>query len=122
MAFACCLSAARSGHVGAQKQLGRMFITGNGVPWSEQDAIYWYRLAAAQGDESARQAVAAYRNTHVPPVLAMLRKIQPSIVSLAFDPEGAGPDTHYKVLQVLHCLGIELSADTRSWGASGGVE
>ena len=27
-----------------------------------------------------------------------------------------------KVLQVLHCLGIELTADTRSWGASGGVE
>lgn len=27
-----------------------------------------------------------------------------------------------KVLQVLHCLGIELTADTRSWGASVGVE
>ncbi|GAB7027540.1 helix-turn-helix domain-containing protein [Geotalea toluenoxydans] len=24
-----------------------------------------------------------------------------------------------KVLQVLHCLGIELTADTRSWGVSG---
>jgi y4mF family transcriptional regulator len=27
-----------------------------------------------------------------------------------------------KVLQVLHCLGIELSADFRSWGTPGGVE
>ena len=27
-----------------------------------------------------------------------------------------------KVLQVLHCLGIELTADTRSWGTSGGAE
>lgn len=27
-----------------------------------------------------------------------------------------------KVLQVLHCLGIELNADTRSWDTSGGAE
>jgi y4mF family transcriptional regulator len=27
-----------------------------------------------------------------------------------------------KVLQVLHCLGIELTADTRSWSTSGGSE
>jgi glucosamine-6-phosphate deaminase len=35
----------------------------------------------------------------VAPVLDLLRRIQPDIISLAFDPEGAGPDTHYKVLQ-----------------------
>ena len=70
MAAACCLSAARSGHVGAQKQLGRMYLNGTGVSWSEQDAIYWYRMAAAQGDEFARQAVDAYRNTHLPSVFA----------------------------------------------------
>jgi len=27
--------------------------------------------------------------------------LQPDIVSVAFDPEGTGPDTHYKVLQVV---------------------
>jgi glucosamine-6-phosphate deaminase len=37
----------------------------------------------------------------VEPVLAELRKIKPTVVSLAFDPEGSGPDTHYKVLQVI---------------------
>jgi len=37
----------------------------------------------------------------VAPVLEKLREIQPTVVSLAFDPEGSGPDTHYKVLQVI---------------------
>jgi glucosamine-6-phosphate deaminase len=35
------------------------------------------------------------------PVLKMLRKVQPNVISLAFDPEGSGPDTHYKVLQAI---------------------
>lgn len=35
------------------------------------------------------------------PILKMLRRIQPSVISLAFDPEGSGPDTHYKVLQAI---------------------
>jgi glucosamine-6-phosphate deaminase len=37
----------------------------------------------------------------VQPILSMLRKIKPSVISLAFDPEGSGPDTHYKVLQAI---------------------
>jgi glucosamine-6-phosphate deaminase len=37
----------------------------------------------------------------VAPVLGLLKRIQPDIISLAFDPEGAGPDTHYKVLQAI---------------------
>jgi glucosamine-6-phosphate deaminase len=37
----------------------------------------------------------------VVPILKMLRRIQPTVISLAFDPEGSGPDTHYKVLQAL---------------------
>ena len=37
----------------------------------------------------------------VPPVLDLLKKVQPDIVSVAFDPEASGPDTHYKVLQTL---------------------
>ncbi|MDA0987029.1 MAG: glucosamine-6-phosphate deaminase [Bacteroidetes bacterium] len=35
----------------------------------------------------------------VAPILNLLRKIKPTIVTLALDPEGSGPDTHYKVLQ-----------------------
>lgn len=37
----------------------------------------------------------------VEPILDMLRRIRPTIISLTFDPEGSGPDTHYKVLQAL---------------------
>ena len=37
----------------------------------------------------------------VKPVLDMLREKKPSIISVALDPEGSGPDTHYKVLQVV---------------------
>nr|MDA3929578.1 glucosamine-6-phosphate isomerase [Prolixibacteraceae bacterium] len=39
------------------------------------------------------------RKRDVEPILKMLRKVQPTIISLTFDPEGSGPDTHYKVLQ-----------------------
>ena len=41
------------------------------------------------------------RNRDVEPVLRCLRRIQPTVISLAFDPEGSGPDTHYKVLQAI---------------------
>jgi glucosamine-6-phosphate deaminase len=44
----------------------------------------------------------------VEPILEMLRRVRPTVISLAFDPEGSGPDTHYKVLQA-------LAAALRNW-------
>jgi glucosamine-6-phosphate deaminase len=41
------------------------------------------------------------RKRDVEPIVALLRRIRPTVISLAFDPEGSGPDTHYKVLQAL---------------------
>ncbi len=35
------------------------------------------------------------------PILDVLRKVKPNVVSVAFDPEGSGPDTHYKALQAV---------------------
>lgn len=35
------------------------------------------------------------------PVLTLMREIKPTVISLALDPEGSGPDTHYKVLQTI---------------------
>lgn len=35
------------------------------------------------------------------PVLDQMRDFEPHYVSVALDPEGSGPDTHYKVLQVV---------------------
>lgn len=37
----------------------------------------------------------------VEPVFTMIKRINPTVISLAFDPEGSGPDTHYKVLQAI---------------------
>jgi glucosamine-6-phosphate deaminase len=37
----------------------------------------------------------------VPPVTNLLQEVKPDVVSVALDPEGSGPDTHYKVLQVM---------------------
>jgi glucosamine-6-phosphate deaminase len=37
----------------------------------------------------------------VEPVLKMIREIKPTVISLTLDPEGSGPDTHYKVLQTI---------------------
>jgi glucosamine-6-phosphate deaminase len=35
------------------------------------------------------------------PILNLLEKIRPNIITLALDPEGSGPDTHYKTLIAL---------------------
>jgi glucosamine-6-phosphate deaminase len=37
----------------------------------------------------------------VRPVLQLLKSLKPDVVTVALDPEASGPDTHYKVLQVM---------------------
>lgn len=37
----------------------------------------------------------------------LVEEVKPSIITVAFDPEGTGPDTHYKVLQVV-ATSVEL--------------
>ncbi|MFQ6606099.1 MAG: glucosamine-6-phosphate isomerase [Fidelibacterota bacterium] len=41
------------------------------------------------------------RKRDVEPILTLLKTIEPTVISLALDPEGSGPDTHYKVLQAM---------------------
>ncbi|NQT76726.1 MAG: glucosamine-6-phosphate isomerase [Bacteroidetes bacterium] len=41
------------------------------------------------------------RKRDIMPILEMLRKIKPDVLSVVLDPEGSGPDTHYKVLQAI---------------------
>jgi glucosamine-6-phosphate deaminase len=38
----------------------------------------------------------------VVPVLRLLETARPDVISVAFDPEASGPDTHYKVLQAVN--------------------
>ena len=61
------------------------------------------------------------RDRDVEPVLNMLREIKPTVISLALDPEGSGPDTHYKVLQTIAAAVRQWSSETdtgklRIWG------
>lgn len=49
------------------------------------------------------------RERDVLPILEQLKEINPTVISLAFDPEGSGPDTHYKVLQA-------IAEAVREWG------
>ena len=60
-------------------------------------------------------------NRDIPPIIAALKKASPNIVSLAFDPESSGPDTHYKALQAvgeairLYGKDVDISA-MKVWG------
>ncbi|HMX63136.1 MAG TPA: glucosamine-6-phosphate deaminase, partial [Candidatus Sumerlaeota bacterium] len=60
--------------------------------------VFHTRLGFYTGDIFTEQPTMA---RDVAQILPLIEKLKPTIVSLAFDPEGAGPDTHYKVLQVL---------------------
>ena len=57
----------------------------------------------------------------VKPVMDILRRVKPAVVSVALDPEASGPDTHYKVLQVMTEALKRYEAETGSsnievWG------
>ncbi|MCD4729067.1 MAG: hypothetical protein K8R74_00585 [Bacteroidales bacterium] len=60
--------------------------------------VHHLRLGFYTGDVFTEQPE---KHRDVLPVLEMLKKTKPTAISLALDPEGSGPDTHYKVLQAL---------------------
>lgn len=63
-----------------------------------QDRVHHLRLGFYQGNIFTENP---NPERDVLPILDELRTIKPDIITLAFDPEGSGPDTHYKVLQVM---------------------
>lgn len=68
--------------------------------------IHHLRLGFYKGDIFTEQPKI---KRDVKPVLDLLRSMKPTVLSLAFDPEGSGPDTHYKVLQT-------IAEALREWG------
>ena len=60
--------------------------------------IFHLRLGFYSGDIFTLQPK---WSTDIEPTLSLLRKINPDILTVALDPEGTGPDTHYKVLQII---------------------
>ncbi|MBQ2513720.1 MAG: PIG-L family deacetylase [Bacteroidales bacterium] len=63
-----------------------------------EDRVHHLRLGFYKGDLFTENPD---RNRDVMPILEELRTIQPDIITLAFDPEGSGPDTHFKVLRAV---------------------
>ncbi len=61
-------------------------------------SIHHLRLGFYQGDLFTEEPLV---DRDVKPILELLRKTKPGIVTAALDPEASGPDTHYKVLQAV---------------------
>ena len=64
----------------------------------EVENVQHLRLGFYTGDIFTEQPD---RKRDVKPILESLKRIKPTVITLAFDPEGSGPDTHYKVLQAI---------------------
>jgi glucosamine-6-phosphate deaminase len=60
--------------------------------------VHHLRLGFYQGTSSSGQPDF---EGDVLPILEDFRKYKPTVISLAMDPQGSGPDTHYKVLQAI---------------------
>ena len=65
---------------------------------SGANSVIHSRLGFYQGDIFTEEPEV---DRDVIPILETLRRLKPSIVTVALDPEGSGPDTHYKVLQAI---------------------
>ena len=64
----------------------------------QPSAIHPLRLGFYQGDIFSEEPDV---HRDVIPVFELIKSIKPNVISVAFDPEGSGPDTHYKVLQAI---------------------
>lgn len=68
--------------------------------------VHHLRLGFYTGDIFTEQPD---KTRDVEPIVEMFKKVNPTKISLTLDPEGSGPDTHYKVLQA-------TAAAVKKWG------
>jgi glucosamine-6-phosphate deaminase len=64
----------------------------------EAGDVHALRLGFYRGDSFGQEPQV---NRDVLPIFELLKTVDPQVVSVAFDPEGSGPDTHYKALQAV---------------------
>jgi glucosamine-6-phosphate deaminase len=64
----------------------------------ESSSVFPLRLGFYTGDIFSQEPEV---NRDVLPIADLMKKVKPDVVSVAFDPEGSGPDTHYKALQAV---------------------
>lgn len=80
--------------------------------------VHALRLGFYQGDIFSQDPEV---NRDVMPIYELIRNVKPNIISVAFDPEGSGPDTHYKALQAV-AEAVKMygkhsgGSSTRIWG------
>lgn len=91
-----------------QQLKGRMREFESDLKWAYYgftgDAVRHLRLGFYKGDIFTEVPTV---DRDVPPIVRVLTETNPDVVTVAFDPEGSGPDTHYKVLQaVAHALRV----------------
>jgi glucosamine-6-phosphate deaminase len=82
------------------------------------DNVSHLRLGFYTGDIFTPQPT---QKRDVMPIVQLLQRIKPDVISVALDPEASGPDTHYKVLQAIsEALQIyqqkSKRTDIRIWG------
>jgi glucosamine-6-phosphate deaminase len=76
------------------------------------------RLSFYTGDIFTKEPTMAH---DVPPIVTELNRVNPDVITVAFDPEASGPDTHYKVMQALaEAIRVHLKSsakrDVKIWG------
>lgn len=80
-------------------------------------SVHHLRLAFYRGDYFTANPT---RHEDIPPIKELFDRTKPDIVSLAFDPEGTGPDTHFKVMQAISTYLADnrgsYSDDLAVWG------
>ncbi len=74
-------------------------------------AIHHLRLGFYKGEIFTEDPTFA---RDVVPVLNLLKSTTPDVVTVAFDPEASGPDTHYKVLQAVSGALKQYEQETNS--------
>ncbi|OVE80739.1 hypothetical protein BVY04_05205 [bacterium M21] len=84
----------------------------------KEDHVSHLRLGFYQGDIFTEEPT---QNRDVPPIVDLISKVNADILTVAFDPEASGPDTHYKVLQAVAAAVRQVQLDGgklpgRIWG------
>jgi glucosamine-6-phosphate deaminase len=64
----------------------------------EASSVFALRLGFYKGDIFSEEPEV---DRDVIPIYNLIKRVKPNVVSVAFDPEGSGPDTHYKALQAV---------------------
>lgn len=72
-----------------------------------QDSVEHLRLGFYKGDIFTEEPTL---DRDAVPVRDLLKRVDPHVVTVAFDPEASGPDTHYKVMQAISA-GLKLYQD-----------